>query len=158
MADHSQPVGADIHTHCTRCKGDRWHVIVAKVGSGSLSRIKRVECKTCGSLHNLREAKEDRAHKRTSSGSRKKKAQTRTQAIRSAGGHVSKEPWQKLVNDREAAGEERRSYNIRQTYDVGNLIDHPKFGIGVVLKILDNNQKVEIAFKEGTKLLIQGRA
>lgn len=155
MADHSLPVGADLHTYCTRCKAERWHVIVAKVGAGSLAKIKRVECKTCGSLHNLREAKESRAHKKPRDS--KSKKSTRSQVIRSAGGNVSQEPWQKLVNDREAAGEEKRSYNIRETFSVGNLIDHPKFGVGVVMKVLDNNQKIEITFKEGTKLLIQGR-
>ncbi len=149
MVDHKLGVGADIHTYCTRCKADRWHVIVAKLGAGAAEHIKRVECKTCGSTHNLRDSQTTRAHKKTIP---KKKARRATVA--------ASEPaqgWQQIVNEREAAGEEHKSYNIKAVFGVGNLIDHPKFGIGVVLKLLDNDQKAEIQFQEGVKLLIMNR-
>jgi hypothetical protein len=155
MVDHSLDVGADIHTYCTRCKADRWHVIVAKVGAGASERIKRVQCKTCDSLHNLREEKSDRPHKEPKS--RKAQPRTRRSSIQMGGYDGMPKPWQALVNDREVAGEEHQSYSIRKLFEVGNLVEHPKFGLGVVLKLVDNNQKAEVAFKEGIKLLVVGR-
>jgi len=158
MADHSLEVGADLHTYCTKCKTDTWHVIVAKVGTGKTAKIKRVECKICGSLHNLREKQETPAHKRGSIKKKatKKKAISRKAALRETG-ESDADQWQGLVNDRESAGEDQQSYSMGETFQVGNLIDHKKFGLGVVVQILDNYQKVEIVFKAGAKLLVMGR-
>lgn len=148
MVDHSLGVGADLHTWCTKCKADRWHIVVAKVGT----QIKRVECKTCGSLHNLRGSKSTPPHKKASA-----KPKTPREKTKAATETMGPDQWQTMVNDREAAGEARQPYNFKVTYGVGNLIDHPKFGVGVVLQVLDNNLKAEIAFREGVKRLVMGR-
>ena len=49
-----------------------------------------------------------------------------------------------------------RKYKTDDSFVVDELIDHPKFGVGVVLAIVKVN-KVETLFKEGTKLLIQNQ-
>ena len=146
MFDHSLGVGKDLHTHCTKCAGDRWHVVVAKVDG----KIKRVECKICGSLHNLKVHLEKAApHKRGSESPSRRKMVTSSS--------VPGKPWQQLVMDREVAGEGKQGYNLSSGYSMGNLIDHPKFGLGVVVKILDNQRRAEVAFEDGMKVLAIGR-
>ena len=50
-----------------------------------------------------------------------------------------------------------RSYSMRETFKLNEPIQHPKFGKGVVLEILDAN-KVAILFEEGRKVLAMGSA
>jgi hypothetical protein len=47
-------------------------------------------------------------------------------------------------------------YSIRGNFREDELIDHPKFGIGIVLSIIQIN-KIEILFKAGPKLLVQNQ-
>ena len=44
------------------------------------------------------------------------------------------------------------AYDMQARYKVGNLVKHPKFGLGVVKTLIGVN-KVEILFEEGLKLL-----
>ncbi len=43
-------------------------------------------------------------------------------------------------------------YDMQSRYKVGNLVQHPKFGLGLVKGLIVPN-KVEILFEEGLKLL-----
>ena len=45
-----------------------------------------------------------------------------------------------------------RAYSMRETFQLGEPVQHPKFGKGVVLEILETN-KVAILFEEGRKVL-----
>ena len=44
------------------------------------------------------------------------------------------------------------NYDMKASYQVGDLVNHPKFGLGVVRQLVGPN-KVEIVFEEGAKLL-----
>jgi hypothetical protein len=50
-----------------------------------------------------------------------------------------------------------RSYSMRETFAVNEPIQHPKFGKGVVLEIVDEH-KIAILFEEGRKVLAMGSA
>jgi hypothetical protein len=47
-------------------------------------------------------------------------------------------------------------YNIKGNFRKDEIIDHPKFGIGLVLSIIQAN-KVEVFFKDGPRLLVQNK-
>jgi hypothetical protein len=48
-----------------------------------------------------------------------------------------------------------RPYGVSQTFAVGDLIDHPKFGRGTVVTVA--GQRMEVEFADGTKPLVHAR-
>ena len=55
-----------------------------------------------------------------------------------------------------AAGGEVRRYTIAETFQVGDRIDHKKFGPGFIVAVLGDG-KVNACFASGEKTLIHGR-
>ncbi|MEC4675694.1 MAG: hypothetical protein VST72_02060 [Nitrospirota bacterium] len=47
-------------------------------------------------------------------------------------------------------------YRIDGNFEKDETIDHSKFGIGIVLYVIQND-KIEVLFKEGPKLLVQNK-
>lgn len=45
-------------------------------------------------------------------------------------------------------------YNRLQNYNVGDYINHSKFGIGFILKIISST-KMEVFFKDSEKVMLQ---
>src|SRR5688572_18631912 len=136
----SAAVGADIASLCSKC-GDVWHVVVAKVGT----EIVKVQCKECGGYHRYRNPAGKAALKSKSS---------------SSAPRASREP--KPVVERfeapaVAADLSRpvRPYRITEKYEVGDRVEHPTFGQGVV-EIVDG-QKVTMFFVSGRKVLVHAK-
>lgn len=48
-----------------------------------------------------------------------------------------------------------QSYRMNGEYSVNNLIEHPKFGLGFVFSSAP--QKIDVAFKDGNRSLVQNR-
>lgn len=44
-------------------------------------------------------------------------------------------------------------YSIRAELKVGDMVDHPKFGVGVVAALPDN-QKARIFFEDGERVMV----
>lgn len=119
-------VGNEIDTYCGRCKMDRTHRIVAMDPDGT---IRQVICGMCDSRHNYHAPKKSKVAVRKSS-----------------------------VNplDAETAIFPQRSYQMSSSYNEGEVIDHPKFGVGRVIAV-KNSQKIEVQFKDGVRILLQNR-
>jgi hypothetical protein len=101
---------------------------------------KRVKCNTCNSLHNYR-AKP--AKKRsTETGTSGKKTKPRGKAYKDY-----------LTLLTEADRSSARAYSIKNTFSENDVIEHPKFGTGLVQSTVKGN-KIEVIFKDGPKLLI----
>jgi len=49
-----------------------------------------------------------------------------------------------------------KPYSIKAKYDLNDLIDHPKFGAGVVSKLMGES-KIEVTFSDGIKNLIHNK-
>ena len=47
------------------------------------------------------------------------------------------------------------AYRVSLTFGQGDLVKHPKFGDGVVARVIDGS-KVEILFKDGPRTMAQG--
>lgn len=128
---------------CTRCRDLTNHRIVAMVGE----QIVRVECNTCGGVHNYRKPAEPKAAavKRTTL-----KKEPVPRKARIDPGAADLEEWELL---RPAMDRDRAiAYDMGGKYRVKDLMDHPVFGLGVVKGVLGGS-KVEVLFQTGKKLL-----
>ncbi|ABB38146.1 hypothetical protein Dde_1345 [Oleidesulfovibrio alaskensis G20] len=174
MSTSGLTAGDNITTSCTRCNDVTGHVIVAMVGN----EVVKVQCKACGSEHKYRPPKQPKsrpqapavkkvragsaretatttgASGRTVSASRseaaRKAADTRAAARAAREAAQTAEVWLKAI-----AGSEDRDatpYSMKSTYEVGQIISHPNFGVGKVQQLVKPD-KVEILFRQGIKLL-----
>jgi hypothetical protein len=119
-------VGSDVDAYCGKCKEIREHVIAAVNPDGSIGRV---ECRTCHSNHVYRE----RA--------------ARTTTPRSSGRGAKKES----VPAIEQVGP-LRAYSMQERFAAGDRVDHPKFGVGVVVEVRAG--KIDVKFGRELKTLI----
>lgn len=160
MTTKKPKTGGEIDSYCTKCKLDLTHRIIAMVGD----EVKKVECKTCGSHHLYRRPKSEKAIALA--------PKVKTSAVKSSGGAERKGSSSARVSA--AAQREReqtmqwehaiagkpvgafKPYRVSATLASGELIHHPKFGDGVVARVIDRG-KVEILFKDGPKTMAHGQ-
>jgi len=139
----SAATGADIEALCSKC-GDVWHVVVAKVGE----EIVRVICKECGAQHRYRNPNKAAASKPRSSSSSTSSAPraAREQKVveRFDAPHVAAD-LSKAV----------RPYKASERFAVGERVEHPTFGQGVVE--LSEPGKMTVFFAVGRKVLVQAK-
>ena len=152
--------GGEIDAYCTKCKLDLTHRIIAMVGDA----VKKVECKTCGSHHLYRRPKTERdaAHARMAKRAEergKSSPTTGTKAERAARAEKAERDqvsaWEHAIAGKPSSA--FTAYRISLQLGQGDLIKHPKFGDGVVAKVIDQS-KVEILFKDGPRTMAHGVA
>lgn len=125
-------LGGDVETYCGRCKDSREHVIAALNAQGE---IERVQCRTCQSNHIYRE----------------KKVATKTASTRT---RSSATPTKKTIAEMEMSAGPARPYSMQQRFKVGERIEHPKFGTGLVVE--ERSGKIDVKFGRELKTLING--
>ena len=151
--------GGEIDAYCTKCKLDLTHRIIAMVGDA----MKKVDCQTCHSHHLYRRPKTERD---AASARMAKRAEDRKTT--SGGGtkdqraaHTSKverdqtASWEKAIAGQPSGA--FKAFRISLVLAQGELIRHPKFGDGVVARVIDRG-KVEILFKDGPRTMAHGQA
>ncbi len=133
-------VGADVEALCSKC-GDVWHVVVAKVGE----QIVKVHCKECGKEHRYK----------SPHGAPKEKRQPTIQS-RNAEREarvVAKPPVERFEKPAVTADLTKpvRTYRASEKFEVGERVDHPSFGQGVVEAT--EAGKVTVFFATGRRVL-----
>jgi hypothetical protein len=137
-------VGKEVNAYCGKCKLERTHIVAAMDGAD----IRKVTCNTCRSTHNFKE----KAPVTAATKAKKTKAATasgdapKTKTVRTT--RRSKEAVFAVDPNRPV-----RSYNMNSMFTTGDVINHPKFGIGAVELSVPPN-KIEVRFQEGKKLLL----
>ncbi len=119
-------VGGDVDAYCGKCKEVREHVIAAIDADGSIGRV---ECRTCHGNHIYRERSSRAATTRSSTRSSKKESATAIEKI----GPL-------------------RAYSMQERFVAGDRVDHPKFGVGVVVEVRAG--KIDVKFGREVKTLI----
>ena len=135
----SAGVGADIEALCSKC-GDVWHVVVAKVGD----KIVKVHCKQCGGDHRYKSPHNAPAEKKLPA------------AIRPV--REPKAPVERFEKPAVTADltKPARTYRASELFEVGERIEHPSFGQGVI-EIAEPG-KITVFFASGRRVLVQARA
>jgi hypothetical protein len=105
--------------------------------------IKKITCTMCGSYHNYsRNSKNSNQNGQSKNDGQSKKAGggPRTRGSRS-------------LQDLSQSGKPVRRYEMSARFTEGDIINHPKFGLGCVETIKPPN-KIEVRFQEGKKMLL----
>lgn len=164
MAGMAGP-GDRIEARCTRCNDVTGHVVVALVGG----EIVKVECRACGSVHKYHPPVAVGKAREAASVCRVKPGQDRRNAVAAAAPSAERkagtspaalskaqraaeeqeQSWQRALNVSAATP---RPYAMSAAFAEGEVIDHPKFGLGVVREVLPPD-KVQVLFRDGSRLL-----
>jgi hypothetical protein len=134
-------VGKNVDSWCTKCKLMLAHTIEAAKGD----KITRVHCNTCGAQH---------AYRPNPPG---KKGSTGRSTRVSQGGKeaVAASDFATILRGKDPA--KARPYLLSERFQAAELIRHPRFGIGLVTAVKDPT-KIEVAFADGVKTLVQGHS
>ena len=137
----SAAVGADVEALCSKC-GDVWHVVVAKVGV----QIVKVQCKQCGGYHR---------YKSPHGATKEAKMPSATRPPKEP--RAPKEPVERFEKPAVAADLSRavKTYRASEKFTVGDRVDHPSFGQGVVE--VSEPGKVTVFFATGRRVLVQSK-
>ncbi|MGZ3692708.1 MAG: hypothetical protein ACXWQO_00445 [Bdellovibrionota bacterium] len=135
------PVGEEIICFCSSCKLDLRHVIVAHK-SGNSGPVSKVRCNTCKKIHAYRNNPSAKAAVRT-----KKESAPREK--------VQVIPIEVEWREQLRSNENKPSVKYAPTgeFKVGDVIDHPTFGCGIVRAMKDAN-KFEVLFQRDVKMLV----
>lgn len=153
--------GSEIDAWCTRCKLVLGHRIVAMIGKKPV----RVECQTCGSVHNYKATAPNsgtvapvvRNRDGTLSPVRMANAPAARAAAKltSARTGARTSEWETRIAGQPVTAFSR--YSMSKTYTPGELVHHPKFGDGFVAVVLEGG-KVSVVFKDGAKTLAHSQS
>ena len=131
--------GKDVLAYCGKCKLALNHVIIVMKDKDNIGKCK---CRTCGAEHLYRDPNQV-----------EKKAKSKTTRKSSSKTIPIAEAWKDALNNAQG---ESRSYSIKEEFQVGDIIEHPKFGKGVVQRSIGSN-KVETIFETDLKILACAR-
>ena len=127
-------VGCEVDAWCTKCSEDKMHVVCART-NGTV----QVMCNVCSQSHRYRPP-------HTVASTRRKPPQTERPQGRAPKDDFSLPPDDSLY----------KRYDLRESFRVLDLIHHPKFGRGRVVKLL-SREKMEVRFGDGRRLLAQNQ-
>jgi len=130
-------VGGEIAAYCGKCKEERTHIVAAMDGD----IVRRVTCSMCNGTHNYK--------LKSPASSLAGSAAEGTTKKRAASSRRSKEAAPFSIDTNRPV----KSYDMNNSFSAGDVINHPKFGIGAVETSLPPN-KIEVRFQEGKKLLL----
>ncbi len=125
-------LGQDVDAWCSRCGTTCSHTVVTR----KEGIIKQVLCNGCGDEHSYRPT-DDRPVKTT-------KKQKPVQTVN----------WATFATKVDQTTV--RAYNIKESYQDGDSVTHPSFGLGLVINVKSAN-KMEVLFESGVKRLIFNR-
>ena len=131
-------VGQELSAQCGKCKEERTHIVAAMDGE----IVRRVTCSMCGSTHNYK-VKAAVAPAGATTGTATAPAKRKT------GSRRSKETEAFSIDPKRPV----KSYDMNNIFSAGDVINHPKFGLGAVEAALPPN-KIEVRFQEGKKMLL----
>lgn len=150
MTENKQlATGDEIESKCLKCKNVTNHNIFAMDGE----TIVKVRCKVCGALHRYRPPVELKKQ----AALRTRKTGERTTAPKSLPAALQRKVTQAIALFTESvAGRDLARaipYSMAASFHENELIQHPNFGLGLVLKTI-RPDKIEVRFHEGTKILV----
>jgi len=133
-------VGKEVLSYCGKCKLTLAHTIVTMKATGALGKC---ECRTCKATHVYKDPSKVKASRvKAKTGTKKQSTQESISNL-----------WLEAVNN---ASTKSQKYAPKEKFCVKDIIDHAKFGPGVVERLIDND-KIEVIFRHEIKTLIHNR-
>jgi hypothetical protein len=131
-------VAKKVYYPCKKCECERYQVVISHTGP----TMARLECEVCKTKNafTLVEPKRTR-----SAVPKKPTAKTRAAA------HVSR-----FTELRDKNSDKPLPYTMKGTFEVGAVLEHPKFGLGFV--ILASGQAIQVVFEDEERSLVHNRA
>lgn len=134
-------VGKSVDGWCARCKLMLAHTIEAVVNN----KITRTHCNTCGAQH---------AYRRNPPGT----ASAKLRGTSSGNGRATKATapavdYEALLRGKDVSN--ARVYKMSERFEPKEIIQHPTFGVGLVVRVRDSN-KIDVGFTDGLKTLTHG--
>ncbi len=134
-------VGKDVLSYCTKCKLNLGHTIVAMKDTKHIAKVK---CNTCGTIQSFKDP---------SVSSKQNKTRTKkTSSVPSKVISVSDLWMEKMSSTKKKS----TPYAMDVKFALGDIIDHGKFGPGIVEKVVDD--KIEVIFRHEIKVLVHNKA
>ena len=134
--------GKEVLSYCGKCKLPLGHTIVSMKDAGTIGKV---ECNTCHAVHMYKDpSTKTKKVKGSGTTSKRKNASRKTVSV----GQLWMEEMGKFSG-------KAKGYTIREVFEVGDIIDHKKFGPGVVQNKIDD--KIEVLFQHEIKLLVHGK-
>lgn len=133
-------VGKEVLSYCNKCKLTLAHLIVTMKSD---TTIGKVTCKTCKGTHVYKDPSNVKASK-TKRGKTVKKTTTSDSIS---------DIWMEKVA---SSSSKSQKYSIKMKFELGDIIDHPKFGPGVIDKLIDAD-KIQVIFRHDIKTLIHNK-
>ncbi|HKG22505.1 MAG TPA: hypothetical protein VKC34_11445 [Blastocatellia bacterium] len=122
-------IGQEINAYCGKCKDERTHIVSAMDGEV----VRKVTCSMCKGTHNYKQKPAEK--------------EARPRAPRASS--RSKEPAPFAIDPKRPI----KAYSMDTSFGTGDVINHPKFGLGAVESTNPPN-KIEVRFQEGKKTLL----
>jgi len=129
----SYSAGDNVASYCLKCKLVLDHTVVAMDGE----RIAKVKCRTCGRAHKFRNPADARS--------------TRQPREKKAAAPAADVQWEAAIS---SASGNAHPYRMDMKYRVGDIVDHDRFGRGVVRKVYVN--KCDVLFRDRERLMASG--
>jgi ribosomal protein L44E len=131
--DNEFAVGKEILSYCGKCKKPTDHIII------SLNKKEgpdKCECTKCKAKHKYRDP--DKPVKKRATKPRKATV-------------TNEAKWNEALTTAEGPS---KPYAMSGEFELGDLLEHSKFGKGVVQELIGHN-KIKVIFEESEKILIQ---
>lgn len=132
-------VGKDVLSYCTKCKLSLSHIIVSMKDVNTLGKVK---CNTCQTIH---------MYKDPAGQGKKVKSRSIIPGAKAKSISVG-ELWTEQMGKMTGKS---KVYSIRDRFAEGDIVDHKKFGPGIVQALVDD--KIEVLFQHEIKLLVHGK-
>ena len=146
MGDLAYVPGNAVEGYCLTCKADTVQTVLEVEGL----QIRQVRCEKCNAEEPFRVPRA-----KTKAGLREVAAKRKTKTRR-----TRKKPedpaqiFRKLLEGKDLSLAEK--YNPKELLEIGQLIEHPQFGIGVVTAVIDA-AKASIAFEDRPRVMVCNR-
>jgi hypothetical protein len=147
MTNHPS-VGKDTLAFCNRCKLNLAHLIVAMKDSVTPAKVM---CNTCKSTHSFKAKSLGKKSNQITAYNKTRKSGTKAVGKNA---QMQLNVWQDALDSRTT---DFIQYTPKTSFKVGDVINHPQFGEGVVDRAIDAN-KIEVIFKGTTKTLMHNLA
>ena len=131
--------GKEVLSYCGKCKLPLGHIIVSMKDTATIGKV---QCNTCGATHNYKDP-----------ATKAKKVKTVSKGRRATKKSVS--VGQLWMEEMGKASGKATPYSVKSKFGLGEIIDHKKFGPGIVQKLIDD--KIEVLFQHEMKLLVHGK-